>query len=168
MKQSMSRERRRGSQILEFTLAAIPLIFLLVGIFGLGIGMWGYHSLAAGVKNAARIASVRGAGCAGQPCATTIRFYARMMLSSGVPRSSRVTFTSAGGSQTCGTLSDCVDGDSGDDVVWPSLPGTTPGSDIIISATFPFQALLPMVTIAGTAKIGSETFGATSQQMVLF
>jgi hypothetical protein len=53
--------------------------------------MWGYHSVAAGVKNAAGIASVRGAGCADQPCATTIRYYARMMLSSGVPGASRVT-----------------------------------------------------------------------------
>ena len=160
----MPRERRQGSQILEFTLAAIPLIFLLIGIFGVGIGMWGYHSIAAGVKNAARIASVRGAGCAGQPCATTIRYYARMMLASGVPLASTVTFTSAGGSQTCDPLSNCVDGDA----VWPSLPGTTAGSDITISATLPFQALLPMVTIAGTATIGSGTFGATSQQMVLF
>ena len=164
----MPRERRQGSQILEFTLAAIPLIFLLIGIFGVGIGMWGYHSIAAGVKNAARIASVRGAGCAGQPCATTIRYYARMMLASGVPLASTVTFTSAGGSQTCDPLSHCVDGDADDDIVWPSLPGTTAGSDITISATLPFQALLPMVTIAGTATIGSGTFGATSQQMVLF
>ena len=79
-----------------------------------------------------------------------------------------MTFTSAGGSQTCETLSDCVDGDGDDDVVWPSVPGTSVGSDITISATFPFQALLPMLTIAGTATIGSETFGATSEQMVLF
>ena len=76
----MPRERRRGSQILEFTLAAIPLIFLSIGIFGVGIGMWSYHSIAAGVKNAARIASARGAGCTGQPCSTTIRYYARLML----------------------------------------------------------------------------------------
>ena len=163
----MPRERRQGSQILEFTLAAIPLIFLSIGIFGVGIGMWSYHSIAAGVKNAARIASARGAGCAGQPCATTIRYYARMMLASGVPLASTVTFTSAGGSQTCDPLSNCVNGAAAA-VVWPSLPGTTAGSDITISATLPFQALLPMVTIAGTATIGSGTFGATSQQMVLF
>ena len=161
------RERCRGSQILEFTLAAIPLIFFLIGIFGVGIGMWGYHSIAAGVKNAARIASVRGAGCASQPCATTIGYYAQMMLSTGVPLASTVTFTSAGGSQTCDPLSDCVNSAAAG-VVWPSLPGTTAGSDITISATFPFRALLPMLTMAGTATIGSGTFGATSQQMVLF
>jgi hypothetical protein len=40
------------------------------------------------------------------------------------------------------------------------------GSDITISATLPFRALLPMLTIAGTATIGSERFGATSRQMV--
>jgi Flp pilus assembly protein TadG len=160
----MRREPRRGSQILEFTLTAIPLIFLLIGIFGVGIGMWGYHSLAAGVKNAARVASVRGPGCAGQPCATTIGYYAQMMLSSGVPAASTVTFTSTGANKTCATLSLCAN----DSTVWPSVVGTTLGSDVTISATFPFQALLPMVTIAGTASIGSETFGATSQQMVLF
>jgi len=79
----------------------------------------------------------------------------------------RVTFRSAGGSQTCDLLSDCVDGDADDDIVWPSLSGTTLGSDITISATFPFRPLLPMLTIAGTATIGSERFAATSRQMVL-
>jgi Flp pilus assembly protein TadG len=160
----MRRNRRRGSQIVEFTLAAIPLIFFLVGIFGVGIGMWGYHSLAAGVKNAARIASVRGLGCAGQPCATTIGYYAQMMLSSGVPGASTVTFRSAGGDATCATLSQCAN----DTTVWPSLAGTIPGSHVTIYATFPFQALLPMVTIAGSSSIASGTFGATSRQMVLF
>jgi TadE-like protein len=159
------RKPRQGSQILEFTLASIPLIFLSIGIFGVGIGMWGYHSIAAGVKTAARIAAVRGPGCAGQPCATTIGFYARMMVSSGVPGASRVTFRSAGGNKTCNPLSDCIN-DTGD--VWPSLPGTILGSDITISATFPFQALLPMLTVAGNATIRSERFGARSQQMVLF
>ena len=160
----MRREGRRGSQMLEFTLAAIPLIFFSIGIFGVGIGMWGYHSVAAGVKNAARIASVRGPGCAGEPCATTIGYYAQMMLSSGVPGASTVAFTSTGGNKTCAPLSQCAN----DTTVWPSLAGTILGSDVTLSATFPFQVLLPMVTIAGTSTIGSETFGATSQQMVLF
>jgi Flp pilus assembly protein TadG len=155
---------RRGSQILEFTLSAIPLIFFLIGIFGVGIGMWGYHSIAAGVKNAARIASVRGPGCAGQPCATTIGYYAQMMLSNGVPGASTVRFRSEGGDVTCDTLSACV----GDTTVWPSQAGTSLGSSVTISATFPFQVLLPMLTVAGTATIGPETFGATSRQMVLF
>jgi Flp pilus assembly protein TadG len=160
----MRHDRRRGSQIVEFTLAAIPLIFFLIGIFGVGIGMWGYHSIAAGVKNAARVASVRGPGCAGEPCATTIGYYAQMMLSNGVPAASTVKFRSDGGDKTCDTLSECV----GDATVWPSVAGTSLGSHVTISATFPFRALLPMLTIAGTATIGSETFGATSRQMVLF
>jgi len=160
----MRREPRRGSQILEFTLAAIPLIFLLIGIFGVGIGMWSYHSIAAGVKNAARIASVRGAGCAGQPCATTIGYYAHMMLSNGVPAASTVRFKSSGASDiTCDKLSECVD----DTTVWPSTV-PSPTSHVTISATFPFQALLPMATIAGSSTIGSETFGAESRQMVQF
>jgi Flp pilus assembly protein TadG len=160
----MRHDRRRGSQIVEFTLAAIPLIFFLIGIFGVGIGMWGYHSVAAGVKNAARVAAVRGPNCAGKPCATTIGYYAHMMLASGVPGTSTVNFTSAGGNASCPTLSACAN----DTTVWPSTAGTTWGSDVTISASFPFQALLPMATIAGTATIGSETFGATSTQMVLF
>jgi len=160
----MGHDRRKGSQIVEFTLASIPLIFFLIGIFGVGIGMWGYHSIAAGVKNAARVASVRGPGCAGQPCATTIGYYAQMMLSNGVPGASTVRFRSGGGDATCATLSACISNTT----VWPSLTGTSLGSHVTISATFPFKALLPMLTIAGTATIASETFGATSRQMVLF
>jgi Flp pilus assembly protein TadG len=160
----MRREPRRGSQILEFTLAAIPLIFFLIGIFGVGIGMWGYHSIAAGVKNATRVAATRGPSCAGEPCATTIGYYAKMMLASGVPSASTVIFTSGGGNATCATLSGCAN----DPTVWPSTAGTTVGSDVTISASFPFQVFLPMLTMAGSSTIGSETFAATSQQMVLF
>ena len=87
-----------------------------------------------------------------------------MMLSNGVPRASTAKFRSEGGDKTCDTLTACI----GDTTVWPSQAGTTLGSHVTISATFPFQALLPMLTIAGTATIGSETFGATSRQMVLF
>jgi len=131
---------------------------LLIGIFGVGIGMWSYHSIAAGVKNAARIASVRGAG------STTIGDYAHMMLSSGVPGASTVRFKSSGASDiTCDKLSECVSNST----VWPSTaPSAT--SHITISASFPFQALLPMATIAGSSTIGSETFGAESRQMVQF
>lgn len=160
----MRHEPRRGSQIVEFTLASIPLIFFLIGIFGVGIAMWGYHSVAAGVKNATRVAATRGSSCAGEPCATTIGYYAQMMLSSGVPAASTVTFTSAGGNATCATLSGCANVPT----VWPSTAGSTLGSDVSISASFPFQALLPMLTIAGSSTIGSANFAATSQQMVLF
>lgn len=160
----MRREPRRGSQIVEFTLTAIPLIFFLIGIFGVGIGMWGYHSLAAGVKNAARVASTRGSSCAGMPCATTIGYYAHMMMASGVPGATSVTFNSGGGTASCPVLSGCVN----DPTVWPSTSGTTWGSDVTITAYFPFQAFLPMATLAGTSVIGSETFAATSQQMVVF
>jgi Flp pilus assembly protein TadG len=155
---------RKGSEILEFTLTSIPLIFLLTGTFQVGIGMWGYHSLAEGVKTAARLAAVRGPGCAGKSCATTVGTYVSIMLGSGVPGNANVTFTAAGATYTCNPLTSC----SGSSSVWPSLSSTTLGSDVVVTATYQFRTLLPMVTMGGSASIGSQTFGAKSRQMVVF
>jgi Flp pilus assembly protein TadG len=40
----------KGSAIVEFTLVAIPLIFIQISIVEICRGMWDYHSLAQAVK----------------------------------------------------------------------------------------------------------------------
>ena len=68
----VSGRRRSGASMLEFTLVAIPVIFILVGIFELARGMWAYNTMAHAVKEATRFAIVHGNNCSVLPNSCTV------------------------------------------------------------------------------------------------
>ncbi|HUE00892.1 MAG TPA: TadE/TadG family type IV pilus assembly protein [Bryobacteraceae bacterium] len=159
---------KRGNALIEFTLVAIPLIFVQVSIVEICRGMWDYHSLAQAVKVACRSAATRGAGCASGGCAITVSQVATTIsaYAVGMPASSlNVTFTSNAGTVTCNPLSSC----SGNNSVWPPSGGNTAGSDIIISASYSFSSALSMfVPGSGGMQFSAVTLNAKSRQMLLF
>lgn len=65
---------RKGSSMLEFTFVAIPVMFILVGIFELSRAMWVYNTISNGVKEGTRFAIVHGNNCSYPPnnCKVTI------------------------------------------------------------------------------------------------
>ena len=159
---------RRGNAIIEFTLVAIPLIFIQISIVEICRGMWDYHSLAQAVKGACRAAATRGAGCAGTGCAMTVGQIAATIsgYAVGMPASAlNVTLTSNAGSVTCNPLSMCT----GSGTVWPPAGGNTAGSDIVISASYNFTSML-MMFAPGTngMQFSGVTFNAKSRQILLY
>ena len=162
------RKGRKGNAIIEFTLVAIPLIFIQISIVEICRGMWDYHSLAQAVKAASRSAATRGAGCAGAGCAITVSQIATTIsaYALGMPASAlNVTLTSNAGSVTCNPLSAC----SGNNTVWPPAGGNTAGSDIVISGSYNFTSMLTMFA-PGTngMQFSGVTFTAKSRQVILF
>lgn len=164
----------RGSVMLEFTLCAIPLIFVIISLFWMGMGMWQYHTLAEAVNETARYASLHGADCAGQTCATTVQQIANILAGRaiGIPSSRlNVILTSVAQNYSCNPLSGCQS-NSG---TWPSLAGNTAisasnaGTDISISATFVFSSPISVwVPMHGSVQFGSVTLGANSTQPVIY
>jgi len=159
---------RKGTALIEFTLVAIPIIFILFSITEIARGMWDYHSLAQAVKGAARSVATRGAGCAGQGCATTVGQIATTIsnYAIGMPASAiNVTLTSDAGSVTCNPLSSCT----GSGTTWPPAGGNSVGSDIIISASYNFTSML-MMFVPGThgMQFSGVTFTAKSRQVLLY
>ena len=59
----MRRRRQRGVAIVEFSLAGIGMIFLLICTFHLSFGMWNYHVLANATHEVSRYLSVKGVNC---------------------------------------------------------------------------------------------------------
>lgn len=59
------RDRERGQTLVEFSLALIPFIFMLMGVLDLGRGIYTNNSVAQASREIARVASVH--QCAG-PC----------------------------------------------------------------------------------------------------
>lgn len=163
-----TRRWRGGNAIIEFTLVAIPLVFIQVSIVEICRGMWDYHSLAQAVKGACRAAATRGAGCAGSGCAMTVGQIATTISSYavGMPASAlNVTLTSNAGSVSCNPLSSCTSSST----VWPPAGGNTAGSDIVISGSYSFTSML-MMFVPGThgMQFSGVTFTAQSRQVLLF
>jgi Flp pilus assembly protein TadG len=162
------RKGRKGNAIIEFTLVAIPFIFMQFSIVEICRGMWDYHSLAQAVKAATRAAATRGAGCAGTACAMTVGQIATTIsaYALGMPASAlNVTLTSNAGNVTCNPLSTCT----GNNTVWPPAGGNTAGSDISISGSYNFTSML-MMFVPGTKgmQFSGVTFTAESRQVLLF
>ena len=159
---------RSGSVMLEFTLTAVPLIFVNVSLVWMCLGMWQYHTLAEAVNFTARIAAVHGAGCAGQTCATTADSTAKLLAARALGISAgqlNVTLTSSASTITCNPLSTCY----GNTAAWPSLAGNTSGTDITITATYNFSSPISLWSPGeGVQQFNAVTLGANSKQAVAF
>lgn len=158
--------------MVEFMLCAIPLLFVTFSVFWAGMGMWEYHTLAEAVNETARFASVHGADCASQTCATTVEQIANTLAARavGIPTGGmNVTLTSSAKSYTCNPLSSCQTNSS----AWPSLAGNTAwgntGTNITISATYQLTGPINMyVPGHGSVQFAGITLGAQSTQPVLY
>lgn len=182
----MAREskRERGAAMLEFALAAVPMICFLLAIFEMCLAMWSYHTLATAVEEGARYTSTKGQGCTytGNSCRVTIGTIVQDILTAGPgidPSRLALTFhSSATGTTdvTCNPASSCVSSTT----AWPpgrvssgppAVYGYIPDIDYIdISATYPSPVPITRIFWPGqaVAGIGSLTFSATSRQLIQF
>ncbi len=158
----------RGNAVVEFTLVAIPLIFIQISVVEVCRAMWDYHSLAKAVKAACRSVATRGAGCAGSGCAMTVGQIATTIsgYAVGMPSSSlNVTLSSTAGDVTCNPLSSCASNGT----VWPPAGGNAVGSNIAISGSYSFTSMLMMfVPGAHGMQFSGVTLAAKSEQALLF
>ena len=154
--------------MLEFTLTAIPLLFVIISLGWMCMGMWQYHTLAEAVNATARSASVHGAGCAGQTCATTVGETAQTLAAAaiGIPAGQmNVTLTSAASTVTCNPLNSCNSSAS----AWPSLAGNTAvTTNISIKATYQFSTPISIWSpTQGLEQFSAVTLAANSTQAVV-
>jgi Flp pilus assembly protein TadG len=163
----------RGSNIVEFTLAGIPVIFLIYSTIQLSIAMWNYHTLAYAVNEGAHYAAVRGQGCStgGNSCGATVGTLAHQIASAavGIPSDQvNVTLTTASGqAQSCSPLSSCFSNAT----AWPPATNNDnlPGKGVTVSARYLFPSALAMFWPgAGASKFGVIALPATSTQQILF
>jgi hypothetical protein len=160
---------KHGSVMLEFSMTALPLIFIMVSMVWMCMGMWQYHTMAEAVNSTTRAAVVHGAGCAARTCATTVDATSRALaaVAVGLPATAlSVTLTSSASTVTCNPLSSCY----GNSAAWPSLSGNTAGTtDISIQATYPFSAPISLWVPGGSVHLfNAVTLGARSRQAVVF
>jgi hypothetical protein len=169
----MRTKRQRGSALVEFTLAGIALIFLIVCKFHLAMGMWNYHALATTVHEATRYAAVKGENCAkpGNSCRITVGTLATHIkeYGIGIPSDSvSVTLTTESGAATlCNPLNSCLTNTT----FWPpsSNSDNDVGKYITVSAIYQFRSpLLFFWPGQGAQRFGEVWLPASSSQKIIF
>jgi hypothetical protein len=169
----MRRKRQSGVAMVEFALAGVASIFLLICTFHLSMGMWNYHTIANAVHQTSRYLAVKGVNCTkpGNTCsvnvgaiATKFKYYAV-----GVPADQVIVTltTHSGGTTSCSPLTSCL----ANTTVWPpsSNQDNYIGKNIKINATYRFRSpLLFFWPGNGATQFGEIWFPSESTQTILF
>jgi hypothetical protein len=164
---------RKGSTMVEFSMAGIPAILVVISAVQMSLGMWQYHTLAYAVKAGAQSVVTKGQGCAtgGNTCGVTVGTIAQTISSSAigiVPSDLNVTLTTASGATTtCNPISTCFSNST----AWP--PSTNndnqPGKLVTLSGNFVSHAALAMFCPGSKPVSFSEaTLSASASQPIMF
>ena len=167
------RKQQSGVALVEFTLAGIALIFLLICTFHLSIAMWNYHTLTYAVHETTRYACVKGVNCTkpGNTFSITVGNIATKVQTLAIglqgPQLSMTLTTDSGAQTSCSPLSNCLNSTT----VWP--PGTNTdnavGKKISISAIYQYQSPMLFFWPGQTVqKFGSVWLPANSTQTIMF
>ena len=167
---SRGRKEERGTSTIEFVLAGVPLILVMVSIIEMALTMWTYETLAFAVREGARYAATKGQGCSysGNSCGVTVANIAQKIAASGIglaPGVLNVTITSAAGTITCNPLTSCYSN-------LTSFPPTSSNSENTltnpITVTGSYPATVSFTPLLGPINKYSGTLQATSQQIIQF
>jgi len=161
--------------IVEFSLAGIGTIFLLICTFHLSMGMWNYHVLSNVAHDTTRYLAVKGVNCTkpGNSCSVTVGTIESKVaaLAVGIPDDSLILTltTDSGAVTTCNPLNTCA----GNTTVWPPKGGTlndnAVGKKIRVDVKYRFQSpLLFFWPGAGATQFGTVWFPASSTQTIMF
>lgn len=167
------RRRESGVAIVEFALAGVAAIFLLICTFHLSMGMWNYHTIANAVHETTRFLAVKGMNCTkpGYSCSTNVGAIATRFKyhAVGIPDDQvSITLTTHSGASTpCSPLNTCL----ANTTTWP--PSTNQdnyiGKRVTVSATYRFRSpLLFFWPGNGAVKFGEVWFPASSTSTIVF
>jgi hypothetical protein len=167
------RRRTQGSAMVEFTIAGLAAVGLIISIVQVGLAMWNYHTLAYAVHETNRYIASHGRGCTGggNNCAITVANIATKLKSNalGIPsdRMSMTLTSQSGVVHTCDPVSSCAN----DTTQWPPVPhlDNNAGSFTKITAkTTLHVAILTMWFGSRSQAQSSLTFPATSNIPIVF
>jgi hypothetical protein len=167
------RQPRRGSVMVEFALAGVASLTMMISMVQLCIGLWHYHTLAYAVHECTRYVTVHGRGCltGTTTCSITVGDIATRLSTDAIglfPDDVNVTLTTdSGATTTCNPLSSCL----ANGTRWPptSLLDNTTGKHVTVSANYLFRhSMFLLWPGAAAQQFGAFFFPAQSTQTILF
>jgi Flp pilus assembly protein TadG len=150
---------RAGNTMIEFTLAGIPVIFILISTLEMSRGMLTYNSLGHCSREAARYASRKGENCSSgsNDCSASVAEIAGRIRSSafGVPPEElNVSLTSAIGTVACTPVTSCLD----DGSMWPPVGGNNVGAEITVTTSYWFRSGIAMLWPGASPAERTDSF----------
>lgn len=171
----MNGKRQRGSSLVEFTFVGIPVLFVLISTFEMARGMWIYATLAHAVRDGARYAIVHGNNCAVRPhqCVVTVGTVAGRIRDAGAglePEQVTVTLRSVSGGSVITTIGPAsLSSLLGNGTAFPAGPGSVPGNDVEVRASYPFRSAIVMYWPGSSGKeFGAVVLPASSRDKIQF
>jgi Flp pilus assembly protein TadG len=164
---------RRGSAMIEFALAGIAGVTMLIATVQLSMAMWNYHTLAYATHETNRYISVHGRSCSqgGNHCTITVGNVATLFktLAVGLPADrATLTLTSDSGVvYTCNPVNTCLS----DGTQWPPVAhmDNAPGRFTTVTAGYSFNSAIAVIWPgAGSTAIGTITLPSTSRIIMQF
>jgi Flp pilus assembly protein TadG len=163
--------KRRGSALIEFTIAAVPVIFVTLSIIEMSLESWKFETMVYAIQVAARYACVHGRTCTrnSNTCTITVGNVATLINTQAPsldPALLNVTLaTHSGTAATCNPLSSCLSTAT----QFPSAIDNGVGYDVTITATYPMYNPLAMMWFGNSSKAGTSfTLGAVSKQTIVY
>jgi Flp pilus assembly protein TadG len=170
---SANRRRQRGVGLVEFSIAGIAMISLMISTVQIGLAMWNYHTLAYAVHETNRYVSTHGRSCTtgGNNCTIYVGDIANKLKSYavGIPDTNMsMTLTTNNASYTCSTVSSC----ESDTTQWPptahgdNYPNTGTSQ---ITASITMKSMIVALWYGWSGQtINSVTLKTTSKVLILF
>jgi Flp pilus assembly protein TadG len=139
------KDRGRGQALVEFSLALIPFLLILMGIFDLGRGIYISNGVSQAAREIARVTAVH--PCKVSPC--TLGNSVETAATVGVQKGLIPNFGSSSSSitYTCTTISDVT--------VVPLAGGCSSGYFVKVTVSVPYSAITPLLSMVAPATIVS-------------
>ncbi len=172
---SLRRRRQSGVGMVEFSIAGIACVTLMICLVQLGIAMWDHHSLAYAVHETNRYVSAHGRSCltGGNGCGIYVSDVVSKLQSYaiGIPASSiNMTLTSASGNTVinCNPITTCA---SSTATQWPptSSQDNWVGQTVTLTASTTLKSMIVAMWYGWSGqRISSITLKTTSKVKIIF
>ena len=173
--QTPPRKRERGVAIVEFAIAGVASVSMMICLVQLGIAMWNYHCLAYAVHETNRYVSMHGRSCltGGNGCGIYVSDVVSKFESYAPnlqPSNINVTLTSGSGNTVinCNPITTCAGSNS---TQWPatSHQDNWVGVNVTLSASTTLQSMIVALWYGWSGqRISTITLRSTSQIPILF
>lgn len=167
--------------MVEFSIVAIPIIFLTTSIIEMGLESWKFHSMVYAIDQAARYASAHGRTCTknGNTCTIQVKDVANYITNTAPALDTsrlNVTLTTHSTSVSCTPLYNCTTQHcptnttcTNNTAQFPSSNDNGVGLDITIQATYAMYNPIPMLWFGSSPSRGQDfTLGARTRQTIVY
>lgn len=167
------RKRQRGSAMIEFALAGVPLLFIWTSTVQMSIGMWNFHTLQYACKAAGAYVQLHGATdgyCSSNTCQVqnAAAVLANKMIGISASQVTASFYTVSSSDHLTKTLvKTCIVSNCESDST--NFPNLATGGEFAIQLEYQFKNGLSMFSLQGnTVTFQNPWFPAYTHQTILY